>query len=136
MIEVQVRDGEHRHRIRFDTPRPEEVREDADDRPVGELDFRLAEADPGVKDQNALGMHDGIGHHDARPSGDRALIGLHEVGDPERLDPDRRPLGTLGHGPILAALGCRSREWNRPAPRPMDRRSLTKESSRRAGVGW
>ena len=103
VIEMQVRIGDRHHVVGVDPTCAKQLRQVADDRPVLLLDLRAAEADPRVEEQHSVGMDYRVSHHGTRASGERAAIGVHEVGDLECFDPNGRPTDEVGHAPMVMA---------------------------------
>ena len=103
--------------VELDSGGPEQLGQGADRRPVGRLDLGVADADPGVEHQDAVGMDDREGHHDPRPPGERAAIGVHEVGDMEGLDPDRGRAAASSDGRPTASPDGTKGPWDGIRPR-------------------
>ena len=89
MVEVEVRVGDRDDVGRVDPAVPQQGRQVVDGRPEGRLDLVAAEPDPGIEQDDAVGVDDRVAHHEPGPSGEVAADRVHEVGDVEGLDPDR-----------------------------------------------
>ena len=114
-MEVRVRSGHDI--VELDSGGPEQLGQGADRRPVGRLDFGIADADPGVEHHDAVGMDDREGHHDPWSPGEGAAIGVHEVGDMEGFDPDRGAGAASSDGRPTASSDGTKGPWDGIRPR-------------------